>query len=775
MRSLFRRPTTLSARLTLLVVALAIPMLIVIAASYGDALRERRTVEIGSATFAARNGASVVEGFLRDLENTTFATAGLLGSDERPSDQATRGAFLASLTRIYPELRAFFITDAVGRVTASASGEGIGLDLSARPYMTALMAGAPRVWSGSIAGIQSGDVTVAYGRPILGPSGAARGYLVTAFYPDRIIEVLRPDYPADARLVLIDERGHVLYDSGRADPAAAEIDVSSSPGIAEALRGRVVPVDGVATPLPGEAQFGALAPIARTGWLLAVTRPAAGLDRELAGRLAVDAIAATGTLLIAGLIAALIANRLARPLRELAHVASAIARGDRPLIPVATGGLEVEQLSAAMRAMQSAVAKREDELGLLAAAGEALSASLDHPDSLQRAAQVAVPAFADWCVIDVLEGDVIARAAVATADPARAARARELRDRFPPSQPANPRGPVAQAIASGRPVFMSEIPGSFLEKVARHPDELALYRQLAPRSFITLPLPVGDRIIGAVTFITAESGRHYTSADLDLAKQLARRMALSIENSRLYYEVQQSVRTRDDFLSAVAHELKTPLTVISASTQLLRRRQASVGAAAEPALDRILGSVTRMTAYIEELLELVRRHADPSLELHRAPVDLVELAERVVREAEPLAHGQVMTVEAGGPIVGAWDASRLERALGNLVGNAVKYNRDRGRVRVVLREEQDRTGPVALLEVEDEGIGIPERDRSRIFDRFTRGSNVTGRIAGSGVGLAIVRQVVEHHGGTVQVSSVEGEGSTFTMRLPIRTADGAAG
>jgi signal transduction histidine kinase len=760
----------LSSRLTLLVLALAIPMLVVIALSYNDSLRERRAVETSAATFAARNSASIVDGFLRDLESTTFAAAGLLGAAAGPYDQAAYGAYLRNLAGLYPELRAMFITDANGKVIASDSGVGIGVDLSTRPYLPPLKAGAPKIWSGSISGLQSGDITVAFGRPITSGSGVIRGFLVTAFYPERVIQVLRPDHPADARLVLIDERAHVLYDSGRQAPAAGEIDVSDAPGVAAAQKGQVVPIDNVATPFAGDPQFGALVPIARTGWVLAVTRPVAGIDAELAGRLLSDTVAVLATLVVAALIASLIANRLSRPLRELSRVASAIARGERPLIPGPSGGAEVEQLSAAMRTMQSAVARREDELRLLASSAESLSGTLEYGETLRRAAHVPIPDFADWVVVDVLEGGVIARAEVATADPARDTKARELRRRFPPSQPAvNPGGPVPRALSTKEPVLMSQITQDFLTGVARHPEELELYQALGPRSFITAPMLVAGRAIGAVTFITAESGRYYTEDDLDLSKQLARRIALSIENARLYYEVQQSVRTRDDFLSAVAHELKTPLTVISASSQMLQRRQRlqSESAEPDPALIRIQGAVARMTAFIEELLDLVRRQADPSLSLKLSAVDLVSLVRRVVSEASEFAHGQEIIVEAAGPVLGDWDAVRIERALDNLVGNAIKYNREQGKVRIQIGTEDTPTGRVAIVSVTDEGIGIPETDRARIFDRFTRGANVAGRISGSGVGLAIVRQVVDQHGGSVDVVSTEGHGSTFTMRLPI--------
>src|SRR5439155_5879760 len=195
--------------------------------------------------------------------------------------------------------------------------------------------------------------------------------------------------------------------------------------------------------------------------------------------------------------------------RELAVVSAAIARGERPTIPAATGGLEVGQLSAAMRTMQSAVAKREDELQLLARTGEALSGTLDYDESLRRAARVAIPDFADWCVVDVTESGAITRAAIAMADPSLEGLGRELRERFPPSQPANPNGPIPQAIASRQPILRSDIDEEFLQRVSRHPEELELFHPLGPLSFNTLQLNDGTRPIGAVTFLTSTSGRRY--------------------------------------------------------------------------------------------------------------------------------------------------------------------------------------------------------------------------------------------------------------------------
>src|SRR5882762_1163563 len=437
-----RGPMSLSTRLTVLVAILGIPVLLIIGLSYADQVRERRASELDTATRSARNGASIVEGFLRDLENTTFAMAGVLATATK-YDQATYGAYLASLTKAYPELRAYFITDPSGKVVASASGEGIGVDLSTRPYLPPLKAGVDRVWSGSISGLQSGDITVAFGRPIRATDGTVRGFVILAFYPERVLQTLRVDFPPDAQLALIDEKGRLLYASDRTEPATTEIDLIDQPGVRDALQGKVVPVDGVATPLSTDRRYGALAPIARTGWVLAITRPLAALENELLSRLVGDAAAVLGTLVLAALLAAYVANRLARPLRQLSRSAVAIGRGDRPVIPQLTGGAEVEQLSAAMRTMQEAVAHREDDLRLLANTSERLTESLEYTETLRTAAGVAVPDFADWCLVDMVEGGRITRAAVAHADPAKQAIAQRLHENYPPDV-ASSRGPIGR-------------------------------------------------------------------------------------------------------------------------------------------------------------------------------------------------------------------------------------------------------------------------------------------------------------------------------------------
>jgi PAS domain S-box-containing protein len=228
---------------------------------------------------------------------------------------------------------------------------------------------------------------------------------------------------------------------------------------------------------------------------------------------------------------------------------------------------------------------------------------------------------------------------------------------------------------------------------------------------------------------------------------------------------------REALLGVLAHDLKTPLTVVKANADLLEHF-AAVGRLEPGRVTVRAGAIGaaagRMAAQIGELLDLARLRAGQPLELVRRPTDLVALAERVVADVATTAPGHAIVVEAAAPaLVGTWDGFRLERALANLLTNAIKYSPAGGEVRVRVAAEDGPAGTLAALSVADRGIGVPTADLGRIFERFGRGGNAVGRFEGEGLGLAGVKQIVEQHGGAVAVESAEGQGSTFTIRLPL--------
>jgi signal transduction histidine kinase len=228
---------------------------------------------------------------------------------------------------------------------------------------------------------------------------------------------------------------------------------------------------------------------------------------------------------------------------------------------------------------------------------------------------------------------------------------------------------------------------------------------------------------------------------------------------------------RNEVLAAVSHDLKNPLAVIMGQAQLLENHASQApGAAAgqlKAGLTRIQANARKMARLLNEMLDAVQAEAGDMLVLERQPIDLVSLARGATDEFVTASNKHTITVEsATTALIGDWDAFRLERVLGNLLSNAVKYSPDGGAIRV--RIDQDDAG-WALLEVHDEGQGIPAAALPYVFNRFYRAANAQ-LTAGTGIGLAVVRRIVEQHGGSVRVQSEVGAGTTVTVRLPLHGA-----
>jgi signal transduction histidine kinase len=191
-------------------------------------------------------------------------------------------------------------------------------------------------------------------------------------------------------------------------------------------------------------------------------------------------------------------------------------------------------------------------------------------------------------------------------------------------------------------------------------------------------------------------------------------------------------------------------------------------------LERIERTATRMTGQIDELLDLTSLQMEGRVELHPTPIELGGLLRRIAEDREGLSGTHHITVALPPhEITGSWDAARLERVIGNLLDNAIKYSEAGSTIQVELREEREDGKRWACVCVRDSGIGIPASDLPHIFERFRRGRNVGSNVMGTGLGLAGCRQIVEQHGGSIGVRSTEGEGSTFTVRLPLPGEEGA--
>ncbi len=278
-------------------------------------------------------------------------------------------------------------------------------------------------------------------------------------------------------------------------------------------------------------------------------------------------------------------------------------------------------------------------------------------------------------------------------------------------------------------------------------------------SRLTVPLRAHGDLLGALTF-GAPRGRRYGEADLTLLAELGRRVELALENATLYHEARDALAARDEFLSIAAHEIRGPITALHLAVQGLLR------APPEPAATRMLAAIERedhrLARFVDELLD-VSRIRSRQLHFVFAPVDLVEVAREVVtRMAAELAQsGSSLSFTAPGQVVGTWDRMRLEQVVGNLLSNAIKFGLGKP---VELRIESD--GETAKLVVRDQGIGIAADARRRVFSPFERAVS-SRQFGGLGLGLYIVRTIVDGMGGAVRLDSRPGAGATFTVELPL--------
>jgi signal transduction histidine kinase len=258
------------------------------------------------------------------------------------------------------------------------------------------------------------------------------------------------------------------------------------------------------------------------------------------------------------------------------------------------------------------------------------------------------------------------------------------------------------------------------------------------------------------------------------AEEAARRFAEARERARLFEAVERSrataeeaLRLRDAFFSIAAHELRTPLTTLLGRAQLLQKWLEREEGAAERdvrSIRVVVKQAQRLNDMITGLLD-VSRIQGGRFAIAPRPLSLTALARRVVDEWRPAAARHALLLEAAQePLTVQGDELRLEQVLQSLLDNAIKYSPGGGEVRVAMGRSGDR----ARLRVSDQGIGIPAAAQDELFHSFYRAENADAEgLSGLGIGLYVANQILELHGGRIAVESVEGEGSTFTVELPL--------
>jgi PAS domain S-box-containing protein len=435
------------------------------------------------------------------------------------------------------------------------------------------------------------------------------------------------------------------------------------------------------------------------------------------------------------------------------------------LANLSAAALTTAELYEEQRQGREAADHARQQAAFLAEAGKVLSASLDYQGTLTAVAKLAVPTMADWCAVDIVgEGGVLDRLAVAHVDPEKVEFARRLHERYP-ADPHAPGG-VHAVIRTGQPAYLSRIPAAMLEAAARDDERRRIIKALSLTSYMCVPLMAQGQAFGAITFVSAESGREYGDGDLRFARELAARASLAVENARSYARAHEASRLKDEFLATLSHELRTPLNAVLGYARMLRLGTMAP-AKTRSALEVVERNATALKQIIEDVLDVSRIVAG-RLRLNVAPVDLPAILHESCATVRPAAEAKGVRVE---PVIDplttpvSGDPDRLQQIVWNLLSNAIKFTPRGGKVQLRLA----RVNSHIEITVSDTGRGIAADFLPFVFERFRQADATFSREQGGlGLGLAIAKQLTELHGGTVTASSGGlGHGATFTVTLPL--------
>jgi signal transduction histidine kinase len=396
-------------------------------------------------------------------------------------------------------------------------------------------------------------------------------------------------------------------------------------------------------------------------------------------------------------------------------------------------------------------------------ASSILASSLDYETTVAAAAQLAVPRFADWCSVDVLVEGEIKQLAASHIDTPGLQHMSEVRA----SHNLDPNAPtgLAQVIRTGETQFVPEVTDAYLTAQARSPAHLEAIRELNIRSVMLVPMIARGHIIGALSMVRTADAQPFDEHSLALARDLARRAAVAIDNAELYHAAVAANESKANFLATMSHELRTPLTAIIGYDELLADGIAGeVNEAQKKQLARIKASARQLLSLIEEIL--LHARLDSGRESPRVgDVRVKTIVDEAIMVVMPSVQAQRLALaaeEIDQTLALRTDGVRLRQMLVNLIANAVKFT-EQGSVTVRAFARDDSV----VFEVQDTGIGIAPENLEHIFEPFWQVEQQKSRKAGgSGLGLSTTRRLARLLGGEITVESQPRVGSTFRIVLP---------
>ncbi|HXH29286.1 MAG TPA: ATP-binding protein [Bacteriovoracaceae bacterium] len=410
--------------------------------------------------------------------------------------------------------------------------------------------------------------------------------------------------------------------------------------------------------------------------------------------------------------------------------------------------------------------KMEDTQRFLAQAGELLVSSLDYRMTLQSISKLAIPYLCDWCSFDVINEDGnLENLVINHHDPKKLDTARKLHDEYLCSS--STLVGAGYVIQTGQTQVYQNINSATQGDLAEDQSQIRLARELGDATAMIIPLVVHGKVLGAVTFASSGPGRNYDKHWVDIAEELGRRTSLAMENSKLYKLSQKAIEVRNDFLSIASHELNTPITSLKLQLQMVKKTL-SLSKNGEFPLDRFSRSIDASVKQVDRLIALIQVLLDVSriqsgkFTFNFSEFNVAELMNEIVDRHQEIINSSdcQLEVEVSGDLTAVWDKTRIEQVVINLLTNAIKYAP--GKIKLKVKQEVD----IIQIIVRDFGQGIPKDKLLIIFDRFERVTS-NESVSGLGLGLFIVKQIVEGHHGFIDVTSDEKDGTCFAISIPM--------
>jgi signal transduction histidine kinase len=404
----------------------------------------------------------------------------------------------------------------------------------------------------------------------------------------------------------------------------------------------------------------------------------------------------------------------------------------------------------------------EQKLQFLIESSKILALTANMEERITQKARLTVPLLADWCTVNVVKEDgKLERVTIVHRDPEKVALVDELAVR---SERESTSSAMQRIVQTGRAEFYPEITDEFLVKSSRSPERLALARKLGVVSTMIIPIVSSGKVLGVLSVAYAESGRHYTEEDFVFMQEYCNHLSVVLENARLYEELKAKDAAKDEFLATLSHELRNPLAPIKTMLELIKLKPQS--AELKNDITVIEHQFDHLTKILIDLLE-VNRYARGKINLELRRVNLLTAIKNSIESAAPFIKKKGIAFTSELPsqtIVIRADQTRLEQALMNVLHNAEKFTPPGGRIWIELKSDDH----IATITIGDTGVGIDAEMLPHLFEPAARSKGGHHKTEGLGLGLMLVKEIVQLHGGTITAQSEgEGKGTQFSITLPV--------